>query len=116
MADMSDAELLESLLAFVGAETLTRQQITLATDIARDLGVDGDDAREFIRRFAGRFSVDMSAFDFAMYFGGEGFDPIALMKSFLAGRRTKVPMTVGRLLEAAKERRWPRDSRDALRP
>lgn len=114
MADMGDAALLESLLAFVGAETLTRKQITLATDIARDLGVDGDDAREFIRRFAGQFSVDLSEFDFSMYFGDERFDPIGLMKSLLAGRRTKAAITVERLFRAAKERRWLRDSRDGL--
>jgi hypothetical protein len=111
MADMGDAELLESLLAFVGAETLTRRKITLATDVAWDLGVDGDDAQEFVRRFADQFSVDMSEFDFDMYFGGEGFDPIRLTKSLLAGRRTKARMTVELLFCAVKQRRWPRNSR-----
>ena len=72
-------------------------------------------AREFIRRFAGQFSVDMSEFDFVMYFGNEGFDPIGLAKSLLAGRRTKASMTVELLFGAAKERRWPRKSQEGLR-
>ncbi|MBR0707307.1 DUF1493 family protein [Bradyrhizobium liaoningense] len=110
MADIGDAELLESLLSFVQTETLTRKQITPATDIAWDLGVDGDDAHEFICRFADQFNVDMSEFDFDMYFGGEGFDLIGLIKS-LVGRKTKAPMTVELLFAAAKERRWPRNSR-----
>lgn len=104
-----DAGLLESLLSFVRAETLTRRQITLATDIARDLGVDGDDAREFVRRFADQFNVDMSEFDFNMYFGREGIELSGLIKSLL-GRSTKASMTVELLFGAAKERRWPRNA------
>ncbi|MFB6447393.1 DUF5958 family protein [Bradyrhizobium tunisiense] len=105
-----DAGLLESLLSFVRAETLTRRQITLATDIARDLGVDGDDAHEFICRFADQFKVDMSEFDFDRYFGGEGFDLVGLIKSVIAERSTKAPMTVELLFVSAKQRRWPRHS------
>ncbi|MBJ7406376.1 MAG: DUF1493 family protein [Bradyrhizobium sp.] len=110
MADIDDAELLESLLSFVQTETLTRRQIILATDIARDLGVDGDDAHEFICRFADQFKVDMSEFDFDMYFGGEGFDLVGLIKSLVVGRSTKAPMTVELLFRAAKQGRWPRHS------
>ncbi|WP_370095744.1 DUF5958 family protein [Bradyrhizobium yuanmingense] len=104
-----EAWLLESLLSFVRTETLTRKQITLATDVAWDLGVDGDDAREFVCRFADQFNVDMSEFDFGMYFGGEGLELSGLAKS-LFGRRTKAPVTVELLFRAAKQRRWPRNS------
>ncbi|QHP68429.1 DUF1493 family protein [Bradyrhizobium sp. LCT2] len=106
---MRDAGLLESLLSFVRTETLTRKQITLGTDIARDLGVDGDDARELVRRFGEQFNVDMSEFDFDMYFGSEGFELSGLVKTLL-GRRTKAPMTVELLFGAAKQRRWSRNS------
>ncbi|WP_158626781.1 DUF5958 family protein [Bradyrhizobium sp. RP6] len=104
-----EAWLLESLISFVRTETLTRKQIALGTDVAWDLSVDGDDAREFVRRFADQFNVDMSEFDFDMYFGGEGFELNGLVKT-LVGRRTKVPMTVKLLFGAAKGR-WPRNSR-----
>ena len=103
------AALLESLLSFVRTETLTQKEITLGTDIAWDLGVDGEDAREFVGRFAGQFNVDMSEFDFDMYFGGERFELIGLMRS-LSGPRTKAPMTVGLLFGAAEQGRWPRNS------
>ncbi|MDX3966548.1 MAG: DUF5958 family protein [Bradyrhizobium sp.] len=105
-----EAWLLESLLSFVRAETLTRKQITLGTDVAWDLGVDGDDALDFMRRFSDQFNVDMSEFDFDMYFGGEGFELSGPVKTLL-GWRTKVPMTVELLFGAANERRWPRNSR-----
>jgi hypothetical protein len=68
--------------------------------------VDGDDAVDFTRRFENEFEVDLSEFNFHSYFGDEGFDLIrALISAFL--RKTKTPITIALLFEAAKEHRWP---------
>ena len=102
-----DAGFEEELLGFVREETATRRPLALTTDLAKDLGIDGDDAMEFIRCFQARFNVDMSEFDFAAYFGAEGFDLVRLVVSCAAGGGSKAPITIGLLLRAAKNRRWP---------
>lgn len=103
----NEAKFVEELLGFVRAETMTRRPLVLTTDLAKDIWIDGDDAKEFIRRFQARFNVDMSEFDFGVYLGAEGFDLVRLVMSSVAGRRSKAPITIGMLLRAAKDRRWP---------
>jgi hypothetical protein len=55
-----------------------------------DLGVDGDDARDFLREFSCRFQVDMSQFVFSAHFGPEGaFNPVAFVCELLTKSRFK---------------------------
>jgi hypothetical protein len=59
---------------FVGRFTRCRsEQLSLATTILGDLGVDGDAANELIQAFSQEFHVDMSSFPFDQYFGTEGW-------------------------------------------
>lgn len=61
----------EDVCVFV-ADVLSvdRSSLTLSTTMSQ-LGVDGDDADEFMQEFSKRFAVDLSDFRFADYFGSE---------------------------------------------
>jgi hypothetical protein len=104
---LSEQALYNRILDFVSSETRTRKHLSGNTDIARDLGVDGDDAVEFILNFVREFDVDLSNFRFDRYFGGEGFRLIAAIKSLLGKGEVRVPLTVALLFDAARHRRWP---------
>jgi Protein of unknown function (DUF1493) len=99
--------LYEKIRSFVLEETSTRKPISPQTDMEWDLGISGDDAAEFMLRFADEFDVDISGFRFNTYFGSEGANLIALVWSLLIGRRSRKPLTIGLLLEAAENNRWP---------
>jgi acyl carrier protein len=73
---MTELGLDEQVRAFV-AETVGRSQgeILPTTALQNDLGLDGDDAHEFMIEFVKRFDVDMSGFEFLGHFGSEGMWP-----------------------------------------
>lgn len=84
--------------------------VTEATSLQRDLGVEGDDAGEFIIAFAERFGVDLDRFDFEAHFDVEGgFDPVRylFLKAFRPKKLHKAPVTVSDLVRAARARQWP---------
>src|ERR1700749_4182579 len=94
-----DVELYVKILSFLSKETRTRKQLSQSTDVFRDLGIDGDDARELLARFRSEFEVDMTTFDFGLHFGSEGFELIKFVRSCLGGSITKAPITTGLLYE-----------------
>jgi hypothetical protein len=76
------------------------------TRLGEDLGVDGDDAAEFMRDFAARFSVDLAGFEFGRHFGPEAaWNPVAAVYHFIAGNQLQ-PIRVERLVEAAERGTW----------
>jgi len=106
--DLSTDEILhERIRSFISTETRTRKKLSSSTDLALNLGVDGDDALQFMSRFAAAFGVDMSTFNADDYFGAEGFDLIKFVRSRFVGRRGRSSITIAVLVEAAKAHRWP---------
>lgn len=108
-----DEPILTRMIEFVAGETRSRAaRITPDTRLRTDLGVDGDDAVELLEKFADRFEVNMSAFQFAKYFGSEGFGCSAMFWIFrcaIAGRwlpTFESDITVGDLVEAAIAHAW----------
>ncbi|WP_284419996.1 MULTISPECIES: DUF1493 family protein [unclassified Bradyrhizobium] len=99
----------QRVLHFVAAQTGARVELSEQTDIARGLGLDGDDAHEFMRAFARAFDVDMSGFAFARHFGPEGLSLIGLVRTVLRVRRPRQPLTIATLVDAARQKRWPHD-------
>jgi hypothetical protein len=97
----------DRVIEFVRLETRAGAELSSETDIARDLGVDGDDAREFMIEFHRQFDVDLSKFEFDRHFGSEGFKLTAAIKSALGRGERKVPVTIGLLCVAAETRQWP---------
>src|SRR6266496_541342 len=61
----------QRMLEFAAKEVgpRTAPELTLTTQVERDLGITGDDAEIFIQKFAATFSVDMTGFQFNKYFG-----------------------------------------------
>jgi hypothetical protein len=101
-----EPEIYEKILTFVLEETGTRKCLTRQTDLLRDLGVDGDDASEFMYNFGEKFQVDLSNFRFDNYFGGEGLSLIIFIKS-LFSPPVKSSCTIELLFDAASNRHWP---------
>ncbi len=82
-------------------------RITSSTRIREDLGVDGDDASEFMKAFAIRFQVDLAAFQLARHFGPEGsWSPIYALYCLFTGKGRTEPITVAQLVEAAERGIW----------
>ncbi len=82
---------------------LPRDGISIDSRVYHDLGIYGDDAREFLLEYSEAFEVDMSAFQFANYFPGEPH----LLNLLLPGSDSKfVPITVRDLVESAKQKKW----------
>jgi acyl carrier protein len=95
-------DIFEKLKNFVIKESYVEDEvITTETKIADDLGVNGDDAVEFLIAYGKEFDVDVSKFMAADYFSPEGSGFISLIKSFLRieDDSTKKHLTVGHLLK-----------------
>jgi hypothetical protein len=105
-----NAELSERVMQMIADQTGGRRSgLRLDTDLARDLGLDGDDARELLLRFSGDFEVSLVNLQFHRHFGSEaGFNPLALLRpSWWRWQSERVPITIADLVEAARTRTWP---------
>lgn len=76
------------------------KEISLDTSINLDLRIEGDDATDFIGKFAKKFSVDISAFDFDRYFITEGFNPMGYLNSLFKKKGKKEALTIKLLIDA----------------
>jgi hypothetical protein len=82
--------------------------ICLETRLLHDLGIDGDDAEEFIDEFARVYGVDMAGFKFLDHFGPELW--WRFVPTFF-GRRPKDyalkrPIAVEDLVRSVERRFW----------
>ena len=70
--------------------------------------MDGDDAWEFLDAFKDAFEVDMSGFDFDLYFGSEGFFLPLYLYWLLFDRRKlrSIPVTLADLAVSAEAKKW----------
>ena len=87
-----------------------REKLSETTRLAQDLGLDGDDAAEFMEKFSETFNVDLTSFDFSRYFGPEaGFNPFYSLYLLLFNRKKlrQDPLTLRDLAEAVRNNRWP---------
>jgi hypothetical protein len=76
----------------------------LNTSINFDLGMDGDDADEFLMEYSRMFEVDLSGFDFHLYFGNEGCNPFtALLHLLVKPKQQK--LTIEALLKGIEDKR-----------
>jgi len=76
------------------------------TRILQDLGIDGDDAKEFIMSFANNFNIDSNGFEFDKCFGPEaGFDPFSWVCSkFTKNNNEKVQeISIQKLVEVIEK-------------
>jgi hypothetical protein len=104
-------EIWEKLVEFVVTETSPPANLVLSkqTDLVEDLNLVGDDADNFMGKFADEFRVEAGDFDFNDYFPAEGFNPFAtvggLFSNKLKGKSLK-PITLGMLEKAIQSGVW----------
>lgn len=94
---------LTRLLEFVRSQTGLRLDGAAALDrkLERDLGIYGDDAVDFIERFARTFDVRIDAFDVGRHFTPETDGISRWLRGLLLGRtRPRGDLSLRDLLEA----------------
>ena len=89
--------------------------ISAKTALAHDFGIAGLDGKEFMEKYAGRFGVDLAGFDWIVYFGTEGSNPLGILqylwnrfvRGISARDLTELPeLTLGHLMECANSGKW----------
>ena len=106
-------ELLNEVIGFVAEYCEEpKSQLSAETSINEDLGMDGDDALEFMQAFSQRFAVDLETFPYDNYFGVEAAaTPISLIAMLIrwltTGKSTTLsPLTLRQLAEAVQNGSW----------
>jgi hypothetical protein len=116
---MSQQSIEHQVIAFAAEFTgRPAKEITLRTTLFGDLGIAGDDGREFLAAFATRFDVEMRACP-PVHFGSEGLFPwfllywlVLLWRAYVEkgstpeSRARLVPITIQDLVDSAEARRW----------
>ncbi len=85
------------VLRLMGSKELTRN-----TNLVSDLGLVGDDAYEFMEKYATIFGVKRGDFDSSNYFDSEGLWILPRLKK----QKPKMQITLGMLELAAHEGEW----------
>jgi len=77
-------------------------------DIFHNLGIDGDDAFEFIERFAAKFEIEITSYHWYFHHGEEPSLNIGALFFRPPYRRVgRIPITPKVLAEAIRTKRWP---------
>lgn len=82
-----------------------RETLTYKTKISQDLGLEGDEADQFLDAFSKKFNVDFSDFNFKKYFVEEGWDPIRFF-IYTTGIIKLKPITLRDLEKSAEIGKW----------
>ena len=108
-------DLTPELRAFVAAECGVRpEMLTLSVELLRDRGTDGADAAEFMKHYAERFGVDLSAFEFEQHLGPEAGGIRFCGSNWLLRRSRRprmTPITLGDLEGARRPAKWTTPNR-----
>ncbi len=73
-------QLHHDLQNFISSETgINQKKILPSSRLREDLGLDADDAFEFLQKFGERYKVDMSNFNFEAYFSKEGVELLSAL-------------------------------------
>ena len=91
--------------------------VNAKTALAQDFGIAGLDGKEFMEKYGAHFGVDLTDFDWMVYFGKEGSNPNPLsivqylwnrlIRRIAARDLTGLPeLTLGHLMECANSGKW----------
>jgi acyl carrier protein len=117
---MSETDLFGEIAALAAKHGETSADtITPQTRLAGDLGLDGDDAHEFVAAFSEHYGVDFDGFVWLRYFGDEGWDFLrptlvaaakalspAFARRWRAAQDAEREVTIAHLVEVAQAKRW----------
>jgi hypothetical protein len=78
-------------------------------DVFVKLGIDGDDAFEFIDRFVAKFEIDASSYRWYFHHGEEGFNIGGLFFRPPYQGVDHIPITLNILIKAVETKSWPID-------
>lgn len=106
---MSGTDPREIVVAVIARRAgVSPEQVSPESRLLQDLHIDGDDAVDTILEIANKCSVDLSGFDASVYFRSEP-SLVSLLPFLQSRRRNRVdqkrPLTVGELIEAARNRK-----------
>lgn len=76
-------------------------------DLFDALGIEGDDAVEFMDAFVTRFDIDATTYRWYFHHADEGWNLGGLFFRPIYRRVERIPITVAVLTEAVRTRRWP---------
>ncbi len=104
-------EIFARVKAFVAKHSLiAEEKLTSDAQLLDDLGIDGDDAFEFIEAFGEEFGMqDMNDFHFEAYFFPENYgSSMSFLYHLLFDRKglQRAPITLRGLAESAEAKRW----------
>ena len=106
----------QAVFKFVASELgVSKSSLQDTTTLLGDLGVDADDGGEFLLEFPRLFEVDTSNLDLSQHFGPEGLPiwfpvywiVLALRKGTAEERARHKPISIGMLISAAHNGKWP---------
>lgn len=76
-------------------------------DLFDELGIDGDDASDFMDRFAGKFDVKADNYRWYFHHGEEGINFGGVFFAPPYRRVRHIPITLKTLIEAVETNAWP---------
>lgn len=76
-------------------------------DVFDALGIDGDDAFEFMDRFTARFGISADNYRWYFHHGEEGWNLGGIFFRPPYRRVKRIPVTTATLVEAIETRHWP---------
>jgi len=96
------------LVDFIAKETgfSNKTKLSRQTTLNRDIGLDGDDADEFMAAYFKQFEVEYGNYDWSRYFGEEGFNPIGILIDVVRRKPALKPLTLGMLELAVTMGKW----------
>lgn len=97
--------LISQKTGFNNTSSLSRQ-----STLNRDIGLEGDDADEFMAAYFDHFKMDYGDYDWSYYFGEEGFNPISVLIDVIKRKSAPKPLTLGILELAAIMGKWDREN------
>jgi hypothetical protein len=81
---------------------MNAKELTRETELVAHLGLVGDDAFEFMERYAARFGVEKGDYDSSTYFEAEGLWLLPRLRK----QKPKMRITLGMLELAAQDGEW----------
>jgi hypothetical protein len=97
----------EEVFSWIQEKLRAWGKISRTTRLGEDLGMDGDDAYEFLLEFSEKHQVCMDEFVFDKHFGPEAAaNPLTLIRWLFSMEKQFLPVTVDHLCRCAVARRW----------